>query len=966
LSHLLTHLRRWLPAPDLLQTEGEMVALDARRVWSDTAAFEQLCAGRRPADLRCAIGLYRAPFLLGFSLTATPEYDAWIASEGSAFERMYLEALAGLVEHETLGGDFSAAIGYARRYLDTDELAEAMHRRLMLLLALAGERGAALRQFERCVVVLERELGVGPLPLTRLAYQAILQGGEPDELRTFLAPARAPQGPATVPSHRRASSLPAALTPFIGRERELEAIQGQLRQARLLTLTGPGGSGKTRLALQAAGALASRFADGVVLVELAGLSVPGLVPQAIATALGLPERQGQSLLDSLIEHLAPRSLLLLLDTCEHLVAACAHLADALLRACPQLHVLATSREALGVGGETTWPVPGMATDNPDRIPEAVRLFADRAAAAASAFELTPKNTATVTDICRRLDGIPLAIELAAARARVLPVEAIAARLDDCFSLLTEGSRALLPRHQTLRATMDWSYALLPDAERRMLERLSVFSGTWTLPAAEAVVGDWAGESGRRAPPGDEVLAVLSQLVNKSLVVVERGQARYRLLETIRQYAAEKLAQAGADTAARDRHLAHYVGVAEAAAPGRIGPDQGARLARLEAEHDNLRAALEWAVSTDEAGECERLETGLRLAAALWPFWDVRCHLSEGLAWLERLLTQATQPSAARASVAAGAGRLALRLGHSAAARRYCEEAVALQQALGNQRGLAEALENFGWVMISQGRFGESQTALQQSLAISRQIGDAECTIYALLSLGEVARIQGDEAAADNLYQESLGMARELDHQIAVAVLVHNLGYIRLHAGQAEQAAALFSEGLAVSQALGRRNGMAYCLAGLGAVMLRRSQPARAVCLLGAARTLLDDVGDAMDPPDRVEFERQVAVARQQLGEAAFGLAWVEGTAMAGGPVEQTIAYALQAVRRPPALYSGGLTAREVEVLRLVAAGLTDAQVGAQLVISPRTVSTHLSSVYRKLDAASRAQAGQRARELGLL
>ena len=423
------------------------------------------------------------------------------------------------------------------------------------------------------------------------------------------------------------NNLPRQLTSFIGREREMAEVRRLLSTTRLLTLTGSGGCGKTRLALQVAADLVEAFAEGVWFVDLAPLSDPALVPQTVAATLRVREEPGRPILITLSEYLQPRHLLLVLDNCEHLVGACAELAQALLRACPHLQILATSREPLRIGGETTWRVPSLSLPDLLRLPlveslaeyEAVRLFTDRAEVVLPGFLVTDQNALAVAQVCHRLDGIPLAIELAATRVKVLPVHQIAARLDDRFRLLTGGSRTALPRQQTLRAVMDWSYILLSEKERTLLRRLSVFAGGWTLDAAEAVC------SGNRIETV-EVLDLLAQLVDRSLVAVDRedAEARYRLLDTVRQYAREKLQDSGEETEVHGRHREWFLDLAERTEPELLGPEQGVWLARLEAEHDNLRAALTWSQQEEEGGEA-----GLRLAGALGRFWWMRGHLTEG-------------------------------------------------------------------------------------------------------------------------------------------------------------------------------------------------------------------------------------------------------------------------------------------------------------------------------------------------
>jgi len=460
--------------------------------------------------------------------------------------------------------------------------------------------------------------------------------------------------------------MPVQLTSFVGREKEKAEVERLLRTTRLLTLTGAGGAGKTRLALQAAAHLLDEFKDGVWFVDLAPISEPTLVPHAVATAMKIPEQQGRPTLTALSEYLHPRQLLLILDNCEHLLVACAGLADALLRACPHLKILTTSRQPLEVEGETTWRVPSLPLPDvqqrmlsPEglRANDAVRLFVERASAASPEFGLTDRNAMVVAKVCNRLDGIPLAIELAAARVRTMSVERIVERLDDRFRLLATGGSTALPRHRTLRGAMDWSYDLLSEAERAMLRRLSVFAGGFTLDAAEGVC---AGDSVQR----DDVLPLLTQLVDKSLVVLYEhdGTERYRLLETVRQYTADKLAESGESADTRRRHRDWYLALALQADAELRGPTQRVWIARLEAERDNVRAALAWSLSEDGG------EAGLRLAGAMAWFWVMQANVNEGREWLEKALSSVREPSpAARAKALNGAGIMAWRQGDLVAA-----------------------------------------------------------------------------------------------------------------------------------------------------------------------------------------------------------------------------------------------------------------------------------------------------------
>jgi non-specific serine/threonine protein kinase len=561
------------------------------------------------------------------------------------------------------------------------------------------------------------------------------------------------------------SSLPVQLTTFVGRQVERSEVRRLLNGARLLTLTGPGGVGKTRLALEVAAGLAATCPEGVHLVELAALADGTLVPQAVASALGVHEVPGRPLRDTLAAALGARRLLLILDNCEHLVAACAELADRLLRECPALHILATSREPLGVPGETTWPVPPLPVPDPcvalgtDEIAasEAVRLFVDRARLAQPSFALRDRNAQVVAEICRRLDGIPLAIELAAARLRSLGIVEIAERLDDRFRFLTTDLRTIVPRQQTLRATVDWSYELLDEPERRMLRALAVFAGGFTLDAAESVCdrgasGEWRGTGGTCLPsplaPHPSPLDALGRLVDRSLVLADsqQGRARYRLLETIRQYGLERLRERGEEPALRARHCDWFLALAERAGPALRGPEQAAWVERLELEHDNLRAALKWAV---EAGDAER---GLRLAGALWRFWSYRGYLIEGRRWLDAVLaltSTQTAPSVVLAEVLFAAGRLTHQQGEYADAHRRFQAALSTSEQSGHAAGIVGALTQLGHLALNRDEYDAAHEQYARALDHRHAVGDSGEVVVALASLAFVNHLQGqyDEARA---------------------------------------------------------------------------------------------------------------------------------------------------------------------------------------------------------------------------
>jgi predicted ATPase/class 3 adenylate cyclase/Tfp pilus assembly protein PilF len=734
------------------------------------------------------------------------------------------------------------------------------------------------------------------------------------------------------------NNLPLQLTSFIGREQEMAAVRQHLATSRLVTLTGAGGCGKTRLALQVAADLLEEYPDGVWLVELAALSDPTLVPQTMAAVLGVREEAGRPLLETLVEFLRSRHLLLVLDNCEHLLSACAHLVEELLRRCPNLRVLASSREALGITGEQTYRVPSLAAPDPGQLPslermqqyEAVRLFADRALLSQPTFEVTAANAAAVAQVCQRLDGIPLALELAAARVKALPVGQLAARLDDRFRLLTGGSRTALPRQQTLRALIDWSYDLLSEPERALLRRLSVFAGGWTLEAAEAVCASDGLEEW-------EVLDLLTRLVEKSLVVYEaRGeQGRYRLLETVRQYSRDCLLEASESEKVRRRHCGFFLRMAEEAEPELSSAEGGiwlepleeaARLRQLEAEHDNLRAALEWSLA-EESGA----ETSLRLAGALGWFWQRNGYWNEGQESLIAALAKSSDVLPTfRAKALRRAGQLTGDLGDYVAARSLLEEGLAVDRELGDRTGIAQSLTHLGWVVRLQGEYAAAHSLLQECLRINQELGRKAAVAQTLDTLGRVALDQGDHSTARSFFEKALAIYQELGNKLGIADVLRGLGIgaqfqgdfalgrvlleeslsmrretakkqnitgtlndlASLACGQGNyaEASAFLMESLTMSRELGYKRGILGSLERLAGVAAAQERPERAARLFGAAASLREIVGMPLRPHEGAEHHRRVNAVRASLGEGAFAAAWAEGQAM---PLEQAMCVALE-------------------------------------------------------------------------
>jgi predicted ATPase/DNA-binding CsgD family transcriptional regulator/tetratricopeptide (TPR) repeat protein len=780
----------------------------------------------------------------------------------------------------------------------------------------------------------------------------------------------------TTPVHTTWGNLPLELSSFVGREREISEVEGVLGGTRLLTLTGTGGCGKTRLALRVAKDLAEKFDDGVWWVGLAPLADPDLTPNSVASSLGVHEQQGRSMVEALSDHLRSRDLMLILDNCEHLIGACAGLVETLLLSCPDLKILATSRESLGVPGETVWTVPTLSLPEADGTPtvedlmrcEAVRLFVDRARSRLPAFEVSQENVGMVARVCRMLDGIPLAIELASARMGTLAVGQVAERLEDSLGFLTVGSRTVDARHRTMRATLRWSHELLSAPEQRLFAKLSVFAGGWTLEAAEEVCRD--GAAGR-----DDVLDFLGRLVDKSLVSAEEkvdDAARYRMLEPVRQYGREHLEENGEGEQVRQRHARYYLALAEAAERELVGAGHAVWLERLETEYPNLHASLLWCLDEEGAKPEGRAEMGLRLAAALGKFWDVHGP-SEGREWLEKGLAKSrAAPSSLRAKALNEAGFLAI-FQLDSRATAMLEEALALFKDLGDKTGQAIAINHLMYTVGFLIDFSEAVTIREEAQALLKQPPEDQRAAANLhLTLGMIAFGEENHEQVVVQIEEALSLFRKLGDLLNTGRGLSVLGLAALGRGDAEDAARAYDEFLRLLLLLKSKIGATFALIGMAGVAVLRGQPHRAASLFGAADAARKAIGHP-DPPLKqlnYDYESYIATTRTALGEEAFEEAFCAGLAMSA---EQAIKYALSpdepaSITQVSEQAPGGevLTRREVEVLSFVAGGLTDVQIAKRLHLSRHTVGHHLSSVYRKLGAKGRAAAVHKAGELGLI
>ena len=674
------------------------------------------------------------------------------------------------------------------------------------------------------------------------------------------------------------NNLPQQMTSFIGRDREANELARAIAQSRLVTVVGTGGIGKTRLSVQVAANLVDDFPDGVWLVELAALSDARLVPQAVASVLGVTESTARSLAEALASYVRERRLLIILDNCEHLIDACARLARQLLEAGAQLRILATSREPLHVGGETLYALPALALPSIAQRPtpaallqsDAARLFIDRAAAVYPSFAPSAANATAIATICRRVDGIPLALELAAARVRAMPVDTIASRLDDRFRLLTGGDRTGLPRQRTLRALIDWSHELLTEAEAALFRRLAVFAGSFTLDAAEAI-----GEGDPVA--ANDVVDTLTQLVEKSLVDREAAGDHYRLLETVRQYAFEKLDAAGETRARRTRHLEFYLAFAERARPEIVGPDQAQWLARLDAERENLLAAHAWSCEADLASE-----HGLRLVSALRRYWIFR-----GLPRLGYRITRealacasAQRSNALRCDALLDAGQLGSYMGRYDEALDDLEQCLALARSLNDSVRISAVMQPLALAKLGRGDVAAARQHLQEGLELAERIGTPREIAGALNALAQTARSEGDLATADPLYARVLAIGRSTGNADILAVSLLNLAMVAIARGSNDRARDLLVEVLGIVEDSGLRTaaqGLLEVSAGLAAACGEWTHAAR---FFGATEAQIAETGLHRDPADEAFLAPLISAAREQLGAEAFAAEDAAGRALA--------------------------------------------------------------------------------------
>ena len=927
LRQTLLHVRQGLAEdeahPHLLVTAKTVQFNRADAAHLDVAVFTGLLAAcERHAHTRLercaecvarleqAAALYRGDFLEGFSLRDTVLFEEWLLVQRERLHRQALDALAHLAAAYEARGQFDQAQAAARRQLALEPSREVAHRQLMRALALAGEREAALAQYETCRRALADELGVPPTDKTTALYERLKRGQPLVWLHNF----------------------PARLTSFVGREAELAQLGEALQdpRCRLLTLTGPGGSGKTRLAVEVAAAEAITFPDGACFVSLGPLVAASQLPGALVKALGLPAAPSQDPFAQALAFLRDKAMLLILDNFEHLLSAAPLVTD-LLAACPGVTLLVTSREALRVRGEREFtvaplPTPGVTPDRPVTVETlrgvpSVALFVHRSQAGQPGFDLDAGNALAVAQICDRLDGLPLAIELVAARVKLLQPAEIQARLHSALAFLPAGERDLPPRQQTLWATLEWSHSLLTPTEQTLLRRLAVFPGGFTVDAVEA------GCNADGALGGD-ALNALAGLVNKSLAyrVRRRGEAeaetRYAMLATVREYADLKLREAVEAEATLRHRLDYYVRLAEASEKGLNTAERPLWLARLDAEQVNLQTALEQAYDTDPT-------LGLRLATALGTLWEVRVRLFTGRQALERALARGgAAPAALRAKALYWLGRLGLRQGQLRAAQAELGASLALYRELGDRRGVALALNDLGSVHHWRGDFAAAQACLTESLALRQELGEVWSIAQTLTNLGitafragdypaaqahfeacqrafeqtgaamplawplggqgEVALARGDYAEAERLLEQSAALWRTHRFNWALAYRLNDLGLLRWLQGQFEAARAVHHEALTIAQEIGDARGLTFALEGLARVAAAQADAGTALALFASAEAQRGLVGTALGVFERDLHTRLVEQLRAALGETAAAEAWRRG---GGLSVEQALALA---------------------------------------------------------------------------
>ncbi len=905
--------------PPFLQISSQAVQFNrASDHWLDVTAFSTALAAcgkhahRRAQTCKScaqrkaqAVELYRGDFLDQFSLRDSTIFEEWALLQRERLRQQMLEALADLAEFQELRGTPEAALLYARRQLQLDPWREEAHRQVMRLLALSGQRSAALAQYEACRRILAKEFGAEPADETTSLYER-LRSGE-----------------ALTPPPIPPNNLPLPPTPLVGREEETARLVDLLENpsCRMVTLVGPGGIGKTRLALHAATELLTAFAEGVCFIPLAPLSSPDLLLPTIASALDCIGSSSEDLKAQLLDHLRGREMLLLLDGFEHLLQSADLLAE-IIQSAPRVSFLVTSQERLSLQAEWTFVVQGLSYPRTEPVADleaysAVALFLQRAKMARSDFVISQSELPPIARICQMVEGMPLGIELAAAGVNTLTCKEVARELEHSLDLLAVSLRDVPERHRSMRAAFEYSWNRLSEEEQSVFRTLSVFRGGFEIEAAQEVAG--------AAPP------VLAALVNKSLVRMSPS-GRYDLHELLRQFAQTRLEESGKLEGIKTRHLQWSLALAEAAEPNLTGAQQLAWLERLELENDNLRAAIRRALDGEEC------EEAIRLTGALSRFWYIRGYLTEGRRWIELALGKGDScPAEQRAKALIGAGRLAEDQGDTSQAWLFYQESLELYREFEDPSGIANALNNLGALAAHKGDFEQArlfheeslalrrkskdlwgtstsltnlgfvaanlgrpelaQKYYEESLAIDLKLGDLHGAAVSLNNLGATAFDRGDCIQALKFYEQSLALRRQLNDKVGIARSLNHIGAAAFRQGDYTRCRQCLLEGLALQRTLGDKKGTADCLELLAWSEAIQGLASRAARLFGAAEALREQIGIPLQPIERDDYERAVGAARTQLDEAAFSAAWAEGRALA---LEQAIEYALlRAETRPP-------------------------------------------------------------------
>lgn len=908
------------------------VGLNPAAVVTDAAEFEAALRAAGAASApeeqmrwsRQAVDLYRGELLPGF-------YEDWALAERARLATLYTEVLRRLFSLYERSEEWDKALDFARRALATDPLEERLHCDLMHLLAASGQPAMALRHFREMERLFEKEFGEAPSAATYALIDTIRQSGASSGLPT--------SGARAARSSMPAASLPSPITRFFGRDSEMEAALAPIRarRTRFITLTGVGGAGKTRLAIELASQLIEHFQSAVWFVPLAETGDARLIPETIADILRLPRSSATKPLDQIVDALSSRPSLLVLDNLEHLLQGSIPVIQDLLSRLPALTLLVTSRQKLNLEGEREiavqpLPVPveflpiGSREFTPEQLMQVagVQLFVDRVQAVRPAFALTRQNAETVAQLCSRLDGLPLAIELCAAWAQTLSPAQMLEQLTRRFDLLVSRRNDIAPRHRTLRAALEYSYLLLPEEMQRLFAQLSVFRGGWTLAGAAAVCFDDPSGSASMA-----ALAAITELRERSLIVAEESadspsaEMRYGMLETLREFAAQQLTLSQ-EVPLRRRHAEYHASLVEMAEVRNAGPDQTVWLSRLEAEHDNVREALAWSLSGQIEGQ-QAVEIGLRLASASAPFWEMRGYVGEGQDWLERLLAASTigrdrtDRSALRAKARNAQALLLRARGEFSAAETSANEALRIWQTLADEAGMTSSLQLLATLAYSREQYDRARSLLEEALRLARTIDKRPLIAAVLLSLGNVflelcdwpktwayyseslelcralgnrkriadalnnlglvARYRGELLPARTLMEESLTLCRELSDRSGTAITLLNLGTVHLLDGRFREARALLKEAIAMTFEVDNKRALAWCVKEFGHLACAEKRYASGIRLLSASESMRKRLGMSFHPADPEQLTRDAEMARSFVGDEAFDRIWQEGTAL---------------------------------------------------------------------------------------